>query len=267
MVLTGAGMSTDSGIPDYRGPSGSLRRYRPMSFQTFLSDAAARRRYWARSHLGWRRFAAAKPNLAHFMVARLEQLGLTTGIVTQNVDGLHQAAGAADVVDLHGRLDRVTCLACKALCSRDDLDRRLREANPFFTADVTATNPDGDVEIAGDSGFDSRFNVVDCPACGGILKPDVVFFGENVPAPTVEHCYEVVESSRFVLVLGSSLTVMSGYRFVKRAVAAGIPVAIVNRGATRGDGDASLIVDASLADVLPDLVASVGQYALAPFAG
>ncbi len=265
MVLSGAGMSTDSGIPDYRGPSGSLRRYTPMSFQTFLSDAAARRRYWARSHLGWRRFAAARPNLGHFMVARLEELGLTTGIVTQNVDGLHQAAGADDVVDLHGRLDRVTCLACKALCSRDDLDRRLREANPSFAADVTATNPDGDVDLAGNS--ECEFNVVDCSACGGILKPDVVFFGESVPSVTVEHCYELVESSRLLLVLGSSLTVMSGYRFVKRAVAAGTPVAIVNRGATRGDGDASLIVDAPLADVLPDLVASVGEHALVPLSG
>lgn len=257
VVLTGAGISTDSGIPDYRGANGSLRRYTPMTFQTFVSDDAARRRYWARSHLGWRRFAAAQPNLGHHMVARLQQLKLTSGIITQNVDGLHQAAGALDVIDLHGRLDRVICLACQALVSRAELDARLRAANPSFGADVVAMNPDGDAEIADDDLV--SFNVAECAACGGVLKPDVVFFGENVARPVVDRCFELVESARLLLVLGSSLTVMSGYRFVKRAVKCGVPVAIVNQGRTRGDGDADLIVEAPLAEVLPEVLTQIGE--------
>jgi NAD-dependent SIR2 family protein deacetylase len=254
MVLSGAGLSTDSGIPDYRGANGSLRRYTPMTFQAFTADDDARRRYWARSHLGWRRFAAARPNLGHHMVVRLQELGLLSGIVTQNVDGLHQAAGAVDVVDLHGRLDRVVCLSCRALVPRAELHERLHHANPGFAAasSVTAMNPDGDAEIADEEL--AGFNVVACASCDGILKPDVVFFGENVPRPTVTHCFEMLDRSSLLLVLGSSLTVMSGYRFVKQAVKLQIPVAIVNQGATRGDGDAALIVDAPLSQALPDLV-------------
>jgi NAD-dependent SIR2 family protein deacetylase len=252
VVLTGAGISTDSGIPDYRGANGSLRRYTPMTFQTFVSDDAARRRYWARSHLGWRRFAAAQPNVGHHMVARLQQLGLTSGVITQNVDGLHQAAGARDVVDLHGRLDRVVCLSCRTLVSRAELDARLRAANLSFGAGVVAMNPDGDAEIADDELV--GFSVVGCAGCGGVLKPDVVFFGENVPRPVVDRCFELVEAARLLLVLGSSLTVMSGYRFVKRAVKRGVPVAIVNQGPTRGDGDAALLVEAPLASALPELL-------------
>jgi NAD-dependent SIR2 family protein deacetylase len=255
MVLTGAGLSTDSGIPDYRGANGSLRRYTPMTFQTFSADDDARRRYWARSHLGWRRFAAARPNLGHHMVVRLQELGLLSGIVTQNVDGLHQAAGALDVVDLHGRLDRVVCLSCRAIVTRAELDERLRQANPSFGADVVAMNPDGDAEIADEEL--AGFNVVTCASCDGILKPDVVFFGENVPRPTVAHCFEMLEGSSLLLVLGSSLTVMSGYRFVKHAAKLRIPVAIVNQGITRGDGDAALIVDAPLSDALPALLQRV----------
>lgn len=257
VVLSGAGISTDSGIPDYRGANGSLRRYTPMTFQTFVSDDAARRRYWARSHLGWRRFAAAQPNLGHHMVARLQQRGLTTGIITQNVDGLHQAAGALDVIDLHGRLDRVVCLSCRVVVSRAEIDGRLRAANPFFGADVVAMNPDGDAEIA-DAELVS-FRVVGCNRCGGVLKPDVVFFGENVPRQLVDRCFALVDDARLLLVLGSSLTVMSGYRFVKRAAKCGVPVAIVNQGPTRGDGEADLIVEAPLAEVLPELVTRVGE--------
>jgi NAD-dependent SIR2 family protein deacetylase len=252
MALSGAGMSTGSGIPDYRGTNGSLRRYTPMTFQAFVADDAARRRYWARSHLGWPRFAAAAPNVAHHMVVRLQRLGLTSGIVTQNVDGLHQGAGAVGVTDLHGRLDRVVCLSCRAVVSRHELDRRLRAANPHFELAVEAMNPDGDAEIA--DGERSGFNVVACARCNGILKPDVVFFGENVPRPTVARCFELLDSSRLLLVLGSSLTVLSGYRFVRHAVKQGIPVGIVNQGETRGDRDATLIVDAPLADVLVELV-------------
>lgn len=255
-VLSGAGISTDSGIPDYRGANGSLRRYTPMTFQTFMSDDVARRRYWARSHVGWRRFAAAQPNIAHYLVARLQELGLISGVVTQNVDGLHQAAGALDVIDLHGRLDRVICLACKQTSPRDVLDERLRSANPGFGTGVTAMNPDGDAELPDDALL--GFRVVACESCGGIFKPDVVFFGENVPRPTVDRCFDLVGDSRLLLVLGSSLTVMSGYRFVRHAVRQGIPVAIVNEGPTRGDDDATLLVAGALGSALPALVSRVG---------
>jgi NAD-dependent SIR2 family protein deacetylase len=253
LVLSGAGISTDSGIPDYRGANGSLRRYTPMTFQTFVSDAAARRRYWARSHLGWPRFTAARPNVGHQMVARLQQLGLLSGIITQNVDGLHQAGGAFDVIDLHGRLDRVVCLSCRSWLPRDELDLMLRVENPSFGADVVAMNPDGDVQISDDEL--GGFRVIECQFCGGVIKPDVVFFGENVPPPKVDDCFSLLERSRLLLVLGSSLTVMSGYRFVRRAVRDGVPVAIVNQGSTRGDDEAALLVEAPLASALPDLVA------------
>jgi NAD-dependent SIR2 family protein deacetylase len=252
MVLTGAGISTDSGIPDYRGANGSLRRYTPMTYQTFVGSDAARQRYWARSHVGWRRFAAARPNAAHRMVARLQQVGLVSGVVTQNVDGLHQAAGAVGVVDLHGRLDRVICLACRQTSARAQLHDRLQRANAGFAADVTAMNPDGDAEISDDAL--AGFRLVDCQACGGILKPDVVFFGENVPRPIVESCFELVDSSQLLLVLGSSLTVMSGYRFVRHAVRQRIPVVIVNQGPTRGDVDATVRIDAPLGVLLPAML-------------
>ncbi len=251
LVLSGAGISTDSGIPDYRGANGSLRRYTPMTYQTFVSDDAARRRYWARSHLGWRRFAAALPNAGHHAVGRLQQAGLVSGVVTQNVDGLHQAAGAVDVIDLHGRLDRVICLSCRSTTPRARLDARLRAANPAFDVDVVAMNPDGDAEIPDDEL--AGFAVVGCASCGGVLKPDVVFFGENVPRPTVDHCFELTAAARLLLVLGSSLTVLSGYRFVRRAAKLGVPVAIVNQGTTRGDAEADLIVKAPLGVVLPEL--------------
>ena len=255
MVLSGAGISTESGIPDYRGPTGSQRRQSPMLFQTFIADAAARRRYWARSHLGWRRIARALPNDGHTMVARLESLGLLTGVVTQNVDGLHQAAGSRLVTDLHGNLSRVVCLSCGDRTSRRELDDRLRSANAGFMATVTAINPDGDVDIADDQ-LDG-FAVVDCLGCDGLLKPDVIFFGENVPPARVQSCYELLERSRLLLVLGSSLTVMSGYRFVRQAAKVGTPVAIVNCGATRGDNDAVLTVDAPLGAALRGLVSTL----------
>jgi NAD-dependent SIR2 family protein deacetylase len=224
-----------------------------MTFQTFVSDAAARRRYWARSHRGWPRLTAARPNVGHQMVARLQQLGLLSGIITQNVDGLHQAGGAFDVIDLHGRLDRVVCLSCRSWLPRDELDLMLRVENPSFGADVVAMNPDGDVQIS-DDGL-GGFRVIACRLCGGVIKPDVVFFGENVPPPKVDDCFSLLERSRLLLVLGSSLTVMSGYRFVRRAVRDGVPVAIVNQGSTRGDDEAALLVEAPLASALPDLVA------------
>jgi NAD-dependent SIR2 family protein deacetylase len=251
MVLSGAGLSTESGIPDYRGPTGALRTSLPMTYQTFTRDPFARRRYWARSQLGWRVIARAEPNVGHRAVAALQLRGALSGVVTQNVDGLHQAGGAADVVELHGNLDRVVCLGCFVRTSRDELDVRLREANATWEAVATAVNPDGDVALA-DTAV-ATFVVVDCLGCGGILKPDVVFFGENVPPAKVAHCYQLVEGSRSLLVLGSSLAVMSGLRFVKRAASLGRPVAIVNQGWTRGDEHATWKLHAPLGAALTAL--------------
>ncbi|MFE2617968.1 NAD-dependent protein deacetylase [Micromonospora chalcea] len=249
VVLSGAGLSTESGIPDYRGPSGAARRHTPMTYQVFTRDPLARRRYWARSHLGWQTIARAAPNDGHRAVARLQDAGLLGGIITQNVDGLHAAAGATGVIELHGRLDEVTCLDCGNATGREELHRRLSEANPGFDAQVAHVNPDGDVDLPDEAV--TGFRIVDCALCGtGMLKPDVVFFGETVPAPRVADCFALVEGARALLVLGSSLTVMSGRRFVLRAARHGIPVAIVNQGVTRGDGYATLRLDAPLGATL-----------------
>ncbi|MFI7433791.1 NAD-dependent protein deacetylase [Micromonospora haikouensis] len=252
VVLSGAGLSTDSGIPDYRGPSGVARRHTPMTFQAFTGDPAARHRYWARSHLGWRTIARAEPNGGHAAVARLQRGCLVDAVITQNVDGLHTAAGSTPVVELHGSLDAVVCLGCGDRTAREELDRRLREANPGFSAAVAAVNPDGDADLA--DAQVARFRPVDCEWCRtGMLKPDVVFFGETVPPARVAACFDLVQQARAVLVLGSSLTVMSGRRFVIRAAKRGIPVAIVNQGPTRGDDYATVRVDAPLGLVLPEL--------------
>lgn len=262
VVLSGAGISTESGIPDYRGPSGALRRHPPMTYQSFVGDAAARHRYWARSYLGWSQIATARPNAGHRAVAGLQQRGLIGGVITQNVDGLHQAAGASGVVELHGGLDRTVCLACGDRAARTELDRRLRTANAGFHARLAQLNPDGDAEIADEEL--TGFTMLDCAACGrGPLKPDVVFFGENVPRERVQRCYELVDSATALLVLGSSLTVLSGFRFVRHADARSIPVAIVNQGATRGDDLASLKLDAALGTALPELLWTSGRYGLA----
>ncbi len=223
-----------------------------MTYQTFVRGAAARQRYWARSHLGWRFIGQAEPNAGHQAVAELERRGLVSGIITQNVDGLHQAGGARDVIDLHGRLDRVVCLSCGQFTGRGELDERLRAANPGWAAEVTVINPDGDA-VLGDAAAEG-FRVVDCRACGGLLKPDVVFFGENVPRPRVDDCFALVEPAGALLVLGSSLTVMSGYRFVRHAARLGIPVVIINQGATRGDAHAIARLDAPLGRTLTALV-------------
>ncbi|WP_084259812.1 NAD-dependent protein deacetylase [Microtetraspora malaysiensis] len=253
VVLSGAGLSTESGIPDYRGESGRRRRADPMTYQTFVGSAAARRRYWARSHLGWRHIARAAPNTGHRAVTGLQRRGLLAGVITQNVDGLHQSSGARDVIELHGSLDRVRCLGCGARTPRQALDDRLRAANPDWHAEVGAINPDGDAVLADDR-IDA-FQVVDCPGCGGVLKPDVIFFGENVPRTRVDDCYRLVERAGMVLVLGSSLTVMSGYRFVRHAAGRDIPIVIINRGPTRGDTDALLTFDAPLGATLTALLA------------
>jgi NAD-dependent SIR2 family protein deacetylase len=257
VVLSGAGLSTESGIPDYRGESGSLRRRTPMTYDEFVRSEQARRRYWARSQLGWRTIARARPNDGHHAVAALRAVGHVSGVITQNVDGLHQAAGTRDVVELHGSLDRVICLDCRRTSPREELDRRLRQANPDFQATATRVNPDGDVELSDD--LVGGFRTVCCAACGsGVLKPDVVFFGENVPRPRVEHCYRLVDDAGALLVLGSSLTVMSGLRFVRYAAKAGKPVVIINRGATRGDQHAAIRVDLPLGRALTELTTRLG---------
>ena len=257
LVLSGAGLSTESGIPDYRGPTGLARRATPMTYQDFTGSAAARRRYWARSHLGWRHIARAEPNDGHRAVAELSRRGLLTGIITQNVDGLQQAAGAFGVTELHGSLHRVACLSCGRRTAREELDQRLAAANPGWDArPATVVNPDGDA-VLDDQAADS-FRVAGCAACHGVLKPDVVFFGENVPGPRVQACYAMVERSRALLVLGSSLTVMSGFRFVRHAARLGRPVVIVNQGPTRGDGYAIATLDAPLGQTLTTLVTALG---------
>ena len=254
VVLSGAGISTESGIPDYRGASGSLRTHTPMTYGDFVGSEAGRQRYWARSHLGWRTIARAAPNDGHRAVAALQVRGFLDGVITQNVDGLHQAAGARDVIELHGNLDRVICLECLGTSPREELDRRLREANPVFEGKATRINPDGDVELPDEVVTD--FRLVPCTGCeSSLLKPDVVFFGENVPKTRVERCYRLIDEARAVLVLGSSLTVMSGFRFVRYAAKAGKQVLIVNQGLTRGDTYASHRVNLPLGQALTDLAA------------
>ena len=243
-VLSGAGLSTESGIPDYRGPTGAARPATPMTVQVFTGSAEAQQRYWARSHLGWRTIAHAEPNAGHLAVAVLAPR--LAGVITQNVDGLHTRAGSEGVVELHGNLDRVLCLRCGELTSRESLDVRLREANPHGERRGVRIQPDGDVALEDTRGF----HVVACQVCAGALKPDVVFFGETVPVDRVAACFAMVERAGGLLVLGSSLTVMSGYRFVLRAAKLGLPVAIVNQGPTRGDDRAELKLEAPLGQVL-----------------
>jgi NAD-dependent SIR2 family protein deacetylase len=252
LALTGAGISTESGIPDYRGPDGT-RRVTPMQYADFTGSSAARQRYWARSYVGWQRFNQARPNAGHQAVATLQQQGRLGAVITQNVDGLHQAAGASDVTELHGSLARVVCLTCGDRSSRWDLDERMRQANPAYQVTSDQIRPDGDIAL-NDVDVEA-FRVPLCLVCGhDTLKPQVVFFGESVPKPVVEHCFELTDRASALLVLGSSLRVMSGYRFVRRAAAREIPVAIITRGSTRGDGEATVQIDAPLGDTLSELV-------------
>jgi len=253
VALTGAGLSTDSGIPDYRGP-GSPRRT-PMTYQEFLSGEPAQRRYWARSHVGWARMSHAAPNSGHRALAALERCGALHGLITQNVDGLHRAAGSGAVIDLHGRIADVVCVSCRRRSTRAALQERLAQLNPGFVeaaGGAVEAAPDGDAQLAAVDGF----RTAACTGCGGVLKPDVVFFGENVPRERVARAYAMVDAAAALLVAGSSLTVMSGLRFVRHAHKAGTPVVIVNRGATRGDGLAAVRVDAGCSDVLPALAAA-----------
>jgi NAD-dependent SIR2 family protein deacetylase len=248
VVLTGAGLSTDSGIPDYRGPGSPARQ--PMTYQEFVSGPGARQRYWARSHLGFGRMRRAEPNDGHRALALLDP----DLLITQNVDGLHEAAGSRRLIALHGRIADVVCLSCRRTTTRARLEQRMASANPQFMERhaAVATRPDGDVDLDDTSGF----VVPDCDGCGGILKPDVVFFGENVPPARVQSCYDAVDAltaEDALLVVGSSLTVMSGFRFVRRAARAGVPVVIVNRGATRGDDLAAVKLDQGCSEFLTEL--------------
>ncbi|WP_258868207.1 NAD-dependent protein deacetylase [Alkalilimnicola ehrlichii] len=257
LLITGAGCSTDSGIPDYRDGDGRWKRKQPIQFQDFLRSESSRRRYWARSLVGWPAMAAAAPNRIHRTVAAMEQAGQAWWTVTQNVDGLHQRAGSRKVTDLHGRLDSVTCLSCGARKARCLFQTELLDLNPAWRdADVAATPvpiaPDGDADLER-ADFD-RFEIPCCERCGGVWKPDVVFFGENVPKPRVADVFAKLHEVDAVLVLGSSLMVWSSFRFVRAAVEAGQPVAAVNLGRTRADAALSLKVEAPAAEVLPCLV-------------
>ncbi len=253
VVLSGAGLSTESGIPDYRGPSGaSLRTHAPMTYQAFTRTPQARHRYWARSFIGWSRMSETQPNSGHLAVAALEQRGFISGVITQNVDGLHSKAGSREVIDLHGRLNRVTCLNCASLFPRKRIHDELTALNSTWRPEVRHLNPDGDVDVP-ETDLDT-FTMIDCPACAGPLKPDVVYFGESVPADRVTAAIELVAGARSLLVLGSSLTVYSGRRFVRKAADLGIPVAIINQGPTRGDEHASIKIEAPLGEALTELV-------------
>ncbi|MET3811565.1 NAD-dependent SIR2 family protein deacetylase [Arthrobacter sp. UYEF3] len=258
-LLTGAGLSTDSGIPDYRGPGAAPRA--PMTYQEFVGAAENRRRYWARNHIGWSHLRRADPNAGHTAAARLERRGLLTGLITQNVDRLHEDAGSVNVVDLHGRFDRVVCLACQRRYTRSLLAGVLEELNPGFLAEALSAGvvemaPDADATVE-DSDLIAGFVVANCPACGGTLKPDFVYFGENVPKDRVERSYAMVDDAGALVVAGSSLTVMSGLRFVRHAAKQGKSVVIINRGQTRGDDLATIKLEAGVSESLTWLAAEL----------
>jgi NAD-dependent SIR2 family protein deacetylase len=259
VLLTGAGLSTDSGIPDYRGPGSPPRS--PMTYQEFVKDQANRQRYWARNHIGWSHLRHADPNQGHYAAAELERRGYLTGLITQNVDRLHEDAGSINVVDLHGRYDQVVCLACHRTYSRRVLAGVLEELNPGFLSRAAETGlvemaPDADATVE-DQELISSFVVAVCFACGGTLKPDFVYFGENVPKDRVERSYRMVDEAEALVAAGSSLTVMSGLRFVRHAAKDGKPVVIINRGPTRGDDKASIKLEAGVSESLAWLAAAL----------
>jgi NAD-dependent SIR2 family protein deacetylase len=251
-VLTGAGCSTSSGIPDYRDADGQWKRGQPVTYQAFMGDEATRQRYWARSLLGWRRMRNARPNEAHRALARLEATGGIELLLTQNVDRLHQAAGALRVIDLHGRIDRVRCMGCELRASRDEFQDELGRLNAGWLDLDAPDAPDGDADL--DSADFSSFAVPSCRRCGGVLKPDVVFFGENVPSDRVDAAKRHLELADAMLIVGSSLMVYSGFRFFQWAVSAGKPVAAVNLGRTRGDGLIALKVEQACEEALAFLL-------------
>lgn len=249
LVLTGAGISTDSGIPDYRG-AGRVEKH-PLTFDEFMGSRANQARYWARSFVGWSRVALAEPNLGHFALAEAEQLGMVQKIITQNVDGLHQRSGSKSVLELHGRLDRVLCSGCGDILSRNELDARISFLNPDVYQDQNVEyTPDGDAEVE----VGKNFRVPDCGQCGAHFKPDVVFFGEQVPMTRVLEAQSAVDVAQAVLVAGTSLTVNSGLRLIKRAQKRGIPIVIVNLGETRGDQMATLKIHGSTSELLKEIL-------------
>ncbi len=257
-ALTGAGISTDSGIPDYRGPGSPQRT--PMTHQQFVGDEDFRRHYWARNHVGWRRVHRTRPNAGHRALTRLEEAGVLVGVITQNVDLLHEEAGTRHVVDLHGRYDRVVCLDCGRVVSREHLAARLDALNPGFVesigpVDDIETAPDADAVVASTA----HFQTAPCEFCGGVLKPDIVYFGETVPRERVAEAYAMVDAADALLVVGTSLHVHSGLRFVRHAAQAGKPVVIVNRGATRGDRYATVRVDAGASETLTALAEALSR--------
>lgn len=252
LLLSGAGISTESGIPDYRGPDRVGPPPTPITYQRFVKDARARQRYWARSVIGWPTMRAKEPNAGHRAVAQLEHAGFLVGVVTQNVDGLHQAAGSREVVELHGSLARVVCLSCGAREARDAFQARLEALNPGFAERAFEVLPDGDAALPDD--VVDGFQVAVCRVCGGDVKADVVYFGENVPAARAQRAFAMLDAADALVVVGSSLTVRSGSRFVDAAVAVGKPVAIVNDGPTRGDGVAQLRLAGRLGTLLPEVV-------------
>jgi NAD-dependent deacetylase sirtuin 4 len=254
-VLTGAGVSTESGIPDYRGPETRRRARNPLKYRAFMDDPEARRRYWARAVVGWPRIASARPNDGHRALAAMEERGQISGLITQNVDRLHHAAASRDVIELHGALAEVRCIGCGAIEARSEVQRRLLELNPGWAERTTEIAPDGDAELP--PSLVSGFRTTECLACGGFLKPNVVFFGETVPLPIVERAYRMVESAEALLVVGTSLAVFSGYRFVRRAEDRAIPVAIVNLGESRGDPHARVRVDAPAGETLTALASAL----------
>jgi NAD+-dependent protein deacetylase sirtuin 4 len=251
-VLTGAGISTESGIPDYRGPETRRRARQPIRFQEYAASAEGRARYWARSMLGWPRFSAARPNAGHRALAALEQAGLSTGLITQNVDRLHHAAGSCRVIELHGALAEVRCLRCDEREARADLQLRLEALNPALASARAELAPDGDADLA--ASWLHGFRTANCLACDGLLKPNVVFFGESVPKPVVDAAFAVVDAADALLVVGSSLAVYSGYRFVKRAHGHGHAIALINLGETRADDMVQLRVERASGEALPALV-------------
>lgn len=253
VALTGAGCSTESGIPDYRGPGRLGPPRNPILHDAFMRRPEVRQRYWARATLGWSRFAGAGPNPAHHALVALETAGPLLGVITQNVDRLHQRAGSRRVIELHGALEDVRCLGCSAAFARTEVHGWLLEANPGWLERAAAAAPDGDAQLEPAEVAD--FHVLPCAGCGGVLKPDVVFFGGTVPAATVAEAWALLEAAEALLVVGSSLEVYSGFRFVRGAAARGIPVVIVNQGPTRGDALAACRVDARAGAVLPPLVA------------